>query len=50
MAQDAKRSDEDRAEYRHQEKLWLQIADQADKNNKANRTRIALHRAGDDTK
>jgi hypothetical protein len=35
-----------RDRFKNEEKLWLQIADQEDENDRANRARMALHRAG----
>jgi hypothetical protein len=39
-----------RDRYRIEEKLWLQIADQEDENDRANRARMALRSARPDTK
>ena len=39
-----------RDRYKNEEKLWLQIADQEDENDRANRARVALRRAGPDTR
>jgi hypothetical protein len=49
MAQSVTDSDL-RDRYKNEEKLWLQIADQEDKNDAANSARIALRSARADTK
>lgn len=47
MAKEAKRT-EDRIEYQNQEKIWLQMADQAEAYDKANRGWEASQRPGRD--
>jgi hypothetical protein len=45
QALDAARTDAERAEYKHQQRLWLKIADDADDNDDARRLRLALRDA-----
>jgi hypothetical protein len=45
MAQDVSRTDAQRAESKHQEPLWLKIANDADENDDARRLALALRSA-----
>jgi hypothetical protein len=47
MAQDATRTEADRDESKHQEMLWLKIAEDAEANDDARRLHLALRGAAD---
>jgi hypothetical protein len=49
MAQDASRTDAQRAESKLKEMLWLKIANYAEENEDARRIRLALRGAADTT-